>query len=71
MREQVTKRRSDVLMGPQSREGRTSSKLLQEVNITLPMQYTENFSALKIENCIRKILIILMCLLKTLIVGTH
>ena len=37
----------------------------------LPMQYTENFSAVKFQNFIGKTLILLICLLKTLIAGTH
>ena len=37
----------------------------------LPMQYTDNFLALKIEIYIGKFLLILICLLKTLIVGTR
>ena len=38
---------------------------------TLPMQYTETFSAENFENFIGKILIFQIFLLKTLIVGTH
>ena len=40
-------------------------------NKNLPMQYTENFSALKIENFVGEISIFLKFLLKTLIVGTR
>ena len=35
----------------------------------LPIKYTDNFSAVKNENSIRKLLIFLIFLLKTLIVG--